>query len=324
MTHATIENDIEKLRRRIRALEGLDTSSIQFDDASLKVVRSDILNTIREVFGKDSPELREHQLQAKMAAGIPQTITMLNGRIKRLEEKREDFVSEDAHGPVATSSDTLKTCKGHCPTCEKDLNADIVASFSEKHEYPDTDGMWSIFTYLILRCRGCDQVYFQLDDLFCEEADWEPDPQPKTVTLWPPPKKRSRPPWLNRLDVGLRDLLDEVYGALDADYRILAAIGTRTALDHAMVSMGAHEASDFGQKLDQLLKEKIISENEKKMLAKLTDAGSAAAHRGWKPQPEELDTLIEGVEGFLHRTLVLKGTVDENLAKVPARPQRPS
>ena len=324
MTPATIEKDIEKLRHRIRDLKCLDPSSIQFDDAPLKAVRSHILHTIHEVFGKDSPELREHQLQAKMAAGVPQTITRLEGLIKRLEEKREDLVSEEAHGPVATSSDTLETCKGHCPTCEKDLNADIVASFSEKHDYPDTHGMWSIFTYLILRCRGCDQVYFQLRDLFSEDAEWETDPEPTTETLWPLPKKRSRPPWLNRLDVGLQGLLDEVYGALDADLRVLAAIGTRTALDHAMVSIGAREASGFGQKLDQLLEEKTISEDEKEMLAKLTDAGSAAAHRGWRPQPEGLDTLIEGVEAFLHRSLVLKKTVDENLGKVPARPQRPS
>lgn len=77
-----------------------------------------------------------------------------------------------------------------------------------------------------------------------------------------------------------------------------------------MVLNGAEAAFDFGKKIGQLRKAGIISEHENQMLSKLTDAGSAAAHRAWIPKPEELTALIDGMEAFLYRTLVLKGAVD--------------
>ena len=35
----------------------------------------------------------------------------------------------------------------------------------------------------------------------------------------------------------------------------------------------------------------------------LVDAGSAAAHRGWKPSFEDLSTMMDVLEQFVHRTL---------------------
>ena len=77
-------------------------------------VEVSIRETIREVFGQNSPEFHRHEhhdiwhggynmgdddfvKQRKFAAGIPQTVTMLEGLITRLEEKREELESA---GPV--------------------------------------------------------------------------------------------------------------------------------------------------------------------------------------------------------------------------------
>ena len=55
-----------------------------------------------------------------------------------------------------------------------------------------------------------------------------------------------RPDWLGDLeDETLRQVLDEIYAALDGDQRVLAGIGARTVLDRAMVLNGADEASSF-------------------------------------------------------------------------------
>ena len=118
----------------------------------------------------------------------------------------------------------------------------------------------------------------------------------------------------------LRGLLDEVYGALDADHRVLAAIGIRTVLDQTMVSEGVNPASSFEEKLKELKKKGIIGESEK-TFEQLIDAGSAAAHRNWKPTPDQLSTLFDGMENYLHRVLVLKNAVDE--IEVPSKPERP-
>ena len=156
--------------------------------------------------------------------------------------------------------------------------------------------MKEVNTYRILRCRGCETLYVQRAHWFSESQG------PPHVTYWPPP---PAPDWVHQLDDRtLRNLLREVYGAVNAGHRVLAAIGARTALDRAMVLNGAEETFGFIEKLKTLREKGIISETEKQMLGKLTDAGGAAAHRGWSPTPDELATLIDGIESFLHRTLV--------------------
>ena len=55
----------------------------------------------------------------------------------------------------------------------------------------------------------------------------------------------------------LREVLQEVYGALNADYRILAAIGARTALDRTLVLFKAPEADGFAQKLNFLVQQHV-------------------------------------------------------------------
>ena len=143
-----------------------------------------------------------------------------------------------------------------------------------------------------------------------------------TVTYWPAPARRRRPDWLYKLDDGpLRNLLDEVYGALDADHRVLAAIGVRTALDRAMVLQGATEAAGFAMKLDELKSAGVISQQEKDILVALTDAGSAAAHRGWRPEASALTTIMDGIEAFLHRALVMTPAIAAIKAQVPERPK---
>ena len=172
--------------------------------------------------------------------------------------------------------------------------------------------MEEINTYRILRCRGCETLYVQRKYWFSEAED-------RTVTHWPPP---PAPDWAQQLDdVTLRDLLREVYGALNAGHRVLAAIGARTALERAMVLNGAEKTSNFKEKRKELRDKGVIGEHEFKTLFTLVDAGSAAAHRGWKPKPEELTTLIDGMEDFLRRTLVLKSAV--NAINVPPRVLRP-
>jgi predicted nucleotide-binding protein len=105
---AEIDRAVGKLRRRLDDTNGLDPQQIRFDDAKVENVERNIRETVREIFGTNSPEFNDHgnhtiwhggynyldtesQLQAKFAAGIPQTITMLEGLISRLEEKRDDL-----------------------------------------------------------------------------------------------------------------------------------------------------------------------------------------------------------------------------------------
>jgi hypothetical protein len=55
----------------------------------------------------------------------------------------------------------------------------------------------------------------------------------------------------------------------------------------------------------------------------MTDAGSAASHRGWKPEPEQLDTILAATEGLLQRVALLGAAAKKIKKRVPPRRKKP-
>jgi Domain of unknown function (DUF4145) len=102
-------------------------------------------------------------------------------------------------------------------------------------------------------------------------------------------------------DNSLRSLLDEVYAAADSDHRVLTAIVIRTVVDRGMQLLGAGSATGFAQRLNALFGEGLLSSEERDWLQKTTEAGSAAAHRVWRPNREEIKAMLDAMEHFLQR-----------------------
>ena len=220
--------------------------------------------------------------------------------------------------------------QGHCPTCGGWRRAWIRGTFS-RTEDDASDQVWQRTEHAILQCAGCDSVYHQTDMVFSEdmqpiygdtEGAWD---YFHTFKHWPPPSARRRPEWLERIalkDHDLYHLLDEVYSALDGELNVLAAIGIRTALDRASEVLEIDPNLSFAKKLEGLLQSGRIGETEKEFMEALTDAGSAAAHRGWRPEPEFLRTMMDVLEGFLQRHFDLADASRKLKAGVPKRSQK--
>ena len=194
-------------------------------------------------------------------------------------------------------------------------------------------GVEQTIDYRLLICLGCETPFFQTDHVFSENMDHRRDPAtgewepylPHKLEHWPSPLKRDRPSWYYRIslqDRPLGALLDDVYGALDADLKVPAAVATRTVFDRASELLGIDPAISFEEKLKELQSARVIGENEKLTLGVLTDAGNAAAHRGWQPDDDELSTLVSITESFLHRSFVLPEDAKALADSVPKRPKR--
>ncbi len=161
-------------------------------------------------------------------------------------------------------------------------------------------------------------MYFQTDTLFSENSYHQ-------VEYWPAPSKRKQPTWsfeLKGVDRDLNSLFDDIYVALNNDLRVLSAIGIRTVFDRASELLGVDPTLTFPKKLAELVKLGKIGESERNTLDILTDAGSAAAHRGWKPKPKELDTMMSIIEAFLYRAFVLDEEAKILKKTVPEKPKR--
>lgn len=112
-----IDSAVAKLTRRIGELELLDVrAAVGKRTGADDVAQSNVRETIREVFGSNSPEFREHQhisiwagpmhmgmTDGEVIHGVDQgrrlVIGILNGLIGRLKEKREDFTAGMAPAP---------------------------------------------------------------------------------------------------------------------------------------------------------------------------------------------------------------------------------
>jgi hypothetical protein len=201
-----------------------------------------------------------------------------------------------------------------------------------QHTVKYNEDIWGSIDYRILKCAGCNTVYFQSEEV-CSEGELEDrliDGEYRTVlkpviTHFPIPVTRKKPEWSDRLwriDSQLRSLFDDLYIAIDNSLNVLAAIGIRTTFDRASELLGVDPAKPFVKKLEELTQKGIIGGKEHEILDTLTDAGNAAAHRGWRPDTQELDTLMAVLETFIHRAFILGDATKDLRSRVPARPKR--
>jgi hypothetical protein len=217
--------------------------------------------------------------------------------------------------------------KAHCKNCGDGRWAKVVGHYSKMEEDDQGYGIWEKTDYRILRCAGCDEVFFQADSILSEEYDPDNGEYEHTIDHWPPINKirRERPQWLDKLslvDRDLHSLFSSVYVGLDNNIDVLAAIGVRTVFDRASELLEVDPAKGFAEKLSALVVAGKIGAEEKSILNILTDAGSAAAHRGWKPSQEQIDTMMAIIEGFLYRTFLLGKEAKKLRAKIPKRQKR--
>jgi hypothetical protein len=113
-------------------------------------------------------------------------------------------------------------------------------------------------------------------------------------------------------------LLDEIYIALHADSRRLALMGARAVLDIVLLDK-VGDVGTFAKKLEQLEEQGLVARRNREFLATAIDAGSAAAHRGFRPNEETLAHVMDIVENLLEAVYVLEKSA-EALRK--ATPQR--
>lgn len=234
--------------------------------------------------------------------------------------------------PMSTASPHANPAveTAHCPTCGGSRRAEIVAGHTEYYQ-GENDPTTETVSIRTLRCCGCATLYVRRDAIFSEDEDHEQDPLtgawrtvacPRT-TYWPSAARRDPPSWLGQVtDPVLHQLFDETYQALNADLRTLAAMGVRAVLDRTLELAGADAAAGFAEKLSALTETGAISASERDTLTIMTDAGSAASHRGWQPSPEALDTILDASEAMLFRVAVQPARAQRLRGAVPPRPVR--
>jgi hypothetical protein len=119
------------------------------------------------------------------------------------------------------------------------------------------------------------------------------------------------------LDEALDKFYSELYTALNSDLVVLSTIGVRTVLERAAEILGIPGA--LPAKLQGLLEQGFIGSTERELLSIVKEAGNAAAHRAWRPSIRELNTIVDVLDQFLHRTFVLRHDLPPIGTGIPPR-----
>jgi hypothetical protein len=119
----------------------------------------------------------------------------------------------------------------------------------------------------------------------------------------------------------VESLLNEIYAAIHEDLRVLATTGVRTLID-MVISEQVGDVGDFPVKLSAVEKGGFISPKNREFLKVTIDAGSASAHRGFKPSQKELNLLLDIAENLIASIYILPDEVKALSKKVPKRPKK--
>lgn len=130
-------------------------------------------------------------------------------------------------------------------------------------------------TVEILECLGCEHLVVRRT--YTHEAFDEAN-----IEFYPPPISRPMPRWSRIIGNGvpsrIRDVMKEVYKALQANSHVLATMGARTILDLVLVEK-VGDIGSFERKLKALEEGGFVGKKNREFLAAALDAGSAVAHR---------------------------------------------
>lgn len=196
----------------------------------------------------------------------------------------------------------------HCNVCGQDTLHKSVKSILKIRNYDndndDDDDQHTVTVesnWHILQCNGCQEVAMSRTD-WCSMDDPH---DPSNPTFFPPRISRRKPAWFDQFEVPSEyiEILDEVYAALHADSRRLAMMGARALID-AVIRRTVGDQDNFAKGLDELSENSLISKRDRKTIAAAIDAGHASAHRGHKPSSDDVNVVIDIVEGMVHTEIL--------------------
>ncbi|HCR0386791.1 DUF4145 domain-containing protein [Enterobacter kobei] len=197
--------------------------------------------------------------------------------------------------------------KAPCPSCHRECNTDVIGRKEQTWEQDfDGNSVYGEVDHLLLECCGCNTVFY-LRKSWDTESYTHDKIDYKIVTFPAPDSQKVKPEWLRQVylkDKRLYRILCEVYEAYERESFILASIGLRTAFECASEALDIETGLPMVKKVLLAFEKGFIGVAEREQIMILTDAGNAAAHRGWHPGEDEFKSLLKVLENFILRTVL--------------------
>jgi len=214
--------------------------------------------------------------------------------------------------------------KAPCPVCGRQCNTFVHGEkLVEWNDDYEGANLFGGTLHKLLECCGCGIVFYYTETWFSE--DWDYGAQGEMVLnhkIKTVPAASIRPKWVDQIslkDSTLSNILQQVYTAVENDTLILAAIGLRTAFDRTTEIRGIEPGLPMCMKVQAVFKAGYVGDTERDQLNIVTDAGNAAAHRGWHPDRGDFKPLLNVMENFIQKALLRDKRIEEIGERIPKR-----
>ena len=201
----------------------------------------------------------------------------------------------------------------YCNECKGKTLHRIVGAAQNGGTDEETGYWWST-VFEMLQCAGCQEIRLRRTFKFSENSHDE-------VSYFPPATSRYPPNWRTELPNEMRLLLEEVYRSLDSESLGLAMMGARALVDMLILDK-VGDVGNFKEKLNALVKAGLLSSHNEEVLFAALDLGNAAAHRGHRAAPSEVEAVMDVVENMFQAVYIFPDLAKKLRKSTPRRSPR--
>lgn len=181
--------------------------------------------------------------------------------------------------------------------------------------------------YMIVGCRGCRDIHFLIVKIGSEDFIWtmgyeHPFDCPLLQANFPPRNiARLKPDWIEQLEPILRDIMEQTYSALHIGADRLVCMGTRAAIEYVTIEKCGDQGS-FEKNVEVLAELGFLQKELVSTVLAALDVGSAAIHRGYKPELKAISDVFTIVEAVIHGIYLLPPAAERLKKTTPPRKKR--
>ena len=182
--------------------------------------------------------------------------------------------------------------------------------------------------YMVVKCRGCEEIHFLKVTIGSEDLIWAMDYEhpfdcPTFQENYPPRNFARNPPeWIDKLESELRGLMKQTYMALHVGADRLVVMGTRAALERTIAGKCEDQGS-FKENVLKFVEEGYLAQANSGAVMAALDVGSAAIHRGYRPDLEAIVDVFEIIESVIHTVYIVPESGIRRSETTPKRASRP-
>lgn len=213
-----------------------------------------------------------------------------------------------------TKENSIKS--SYCVRCDYDTLHTIL----HKERIDGDEDYQCIVLYMISKCNGCESVSFRKEFVDFENSypdennNWEPE---VTVTTYPQKSIQQKLNNIYTLPEKIRIVYSEAINAFNANCFLLTGVAFRAVIEAICLDKNV-PGKDLAKKIDNLVKQKLITEKEAQRLHSIRFLGNDSVHEMSVPEKTKLLIVLNIIEHLLNNLYLIDYQLEYHLETVIA------